>query len=429
MSEFDFENYVNSRLLEISDLEQRVLYKEIVGDLLKKLYFYNETAYKELEQRILSESNLRESDFAVSLTLTDKKHYDVTDSYMYPMKLSDTLETEYSLNDIESALKEKSAFRMYTVFFKISASSMNDLLSSNRVFHGFVQTEKREYKASFKITRNNEYLQLIQQLYEIFIANSRAWNTVCQAYLTKLCDVNLYETEEIGRGEQVQKIQVDFEEYEGCVLYDVIPMWNLRSIREKTNTYPDAAIDKINYEHMIFAHRLKPNCQYLIKNTDVEIANIRRQNGDLIITCPVDKPVEWEMYQVNKESNEQTYMYPVLTNMCKESFSNNFAEMNRKSIKTKAEMARVIESFQYNDVLKFIGYEIVQQVSEELVASNYNMDDFIIDEVRMENRQQSLVLSFVPNDREYYLNEDIMSFLITQIQKIFPEYLCLGNLV
>ena len=39
MNEFDMESYVDRRLLEIADLKERVLYKEIVGDILKKVYF------------------------------------------------------------------------------------------------------------------------------------------------------------------------------------------------------------------------------------------------------------------------------------------------------------------------------------------------------------------------------------------------------
>ena len=43
--------------------------------------------------------------------------------------------------------------------------------------------------------------------------------------------------------------------------------------------------------------------------------------------------------------------------------------------------------------------------------------------------QQVLMLHFSPKNPEDYLNEDIMSFLVTQVQKIFPEYLCIGKLV
>ena len=41
-------------------------------------------------------------------------------------------------------------------------------------------------------------------------------------------------------------------------------------------TYPEPCIDRTNYDHRIFAHRLMEDRQYLVANTDVEITNVRR---------------------------------------------------------------------------------------------------------------------------------------------------------
>ena len=53
------------------------------------------------------------------------------------------------------------------------------------------------------------------------------------------------------------------------------------------------------------------------------------------------------------------------------------------------------------------------------------MDDFIKDEIRIGTSQQTMILYFKQRKQDY-LNEDIMSFLVTQIQKLFPEYYCVG---
>lgn len=429
MNEFDMESYIDKRMLEIQDLDQRILYKDIVGDLLKKIYQYNEQAYKELEHRILNEANARQSDFTVYITLTDRNHYDATDYYMHTMKSVDAEKKELSFGEIKQAMTEKVPLKLYTVFIQTNASSIFHLLHSGRKFQGIIKTKNREYKGTFIVRQNKDYLDMIKNLYDIFLVNYQSWNTVCEAYLTKLLDVYLCDIEKMEKNEEIEEIKIDFEEYSELIYHEAIPLWNLKEIKEKTSTYPDAAIDKINYEHLIFAHRLNPECEYLVMNTDVEITNIRRTDGDLIITCPVDRPVEWKLYQVNKVNAGRKYLYPLLSNQYKESFSGNLAETFRKSIKTKAEMVRLIESFPYNNFMKFQGYEIVQDVPEECLASNYNMDGFIEDEIRIGNVQQVLLLSFLPADADNYLNEDIMSFLVTQVQKIFPEYQCIGQLV
>ncbi len=429
MNEFDMESYVDRRLLEIADLKERVLYKEIVGDILKKVYEYNEQSYRELEQKILSETSPGQSDYAVYLTLTDLAHYDETDPFMYAMVPEDTREKVFSCEEIRQALKEHISLKLYTVFLQAGASAIYGLLHSDRLFHGVIKTRNREYKGTFCVRKNETYLDMVKELYDIFTVNCQPWTTVCEAYLAKMLDVCLCDAEEMGKDEEIQEIQVDFEEYGELVRCQIIPLWNLKKISEKTSTYPDAAIDKINYEHQIFSHRLSAECEYLVMDTDVEITQIRRVNGDLIITCPDDRPREWQLYQVNKGYTGKKYLYPVLSNRYKESFSGNLAEIYRRSIKTKAEMARLIESFPYKDYMRFLDFEIVREVPKECEASNYNMDGFIQDEIRAGNFQQVMLLRFAPVQPGHYLNEDIMCFLVTQVQKIFPEYQCVGKLV
>lgn len=429
INDFDMEEYINKRMLEITNLDERTQYKKIVGEMLCKIYYYVENAYQELEQRVLNESNPMQSDYSIYLSIIDRAHFDETDDFMTAMQSEDTRERQILYEDIEQAIKNHESYRLYSAFFQTSASNIYRILKENRTFYGVIKTENREYKGTFCLRRNEVYLDLVKDLYDIFITNYQSWTTVCEAYLMKILDVYLIDVEEMKKNEVIKEVEIDFQEYSSLVRYHMIPIWNLKQIMEKTSTYPEAGIDRINYEHQIFKHRLISECEYLVMNTDVEITNIRRLNGDLLITCPVEKPMEWKLYQVNKRKNKKNYPYPILSNQYKESFSGSITEMYRKSIKTKAEMARLIEAFPYVDVLQFAGYELTNEAGVDWEASNYNMDGFMIDEIRIGQTKQILQISFVPFDSENYLNEDIMSFLVTQIQKLFPEYLCIGKLV
>ncbi len=426
--EFDMEAYIDKRMLEITEPGGRVLFKQVVGNLLRELYQYNKDAYRGLCDRVLSEDVAGQGAYAVHVALTDMARYDETDLFLSPMIPEDTKKKEILCADVREALGRRERMQLFTVFIRADASALYGILREKRQFQGVIKTENREYRGTFELKRSEKYLKRIERLYEIFTANNQPWVTVCGAYLMKLFDVYLTDAEEIGKGEEIQKIEVDFEEYSGLVSHDVIPLWNLREFQEKTSTYPDAAIDKINYEHQIFAHRLKADCEYLVINRDVEITNIRRVKGDLLISCPVESPVEWSFYQVSRRNGRQRYPYPPLSNECKESFSGSITEMYRKSIKTKAEMARLIESFPAGDCLEFKGCAIEKEAPDGWEACNYNMDEFIHDEIRVGGAQQILLISFAAKDSELYLNEDMMSFLVTQVQKIFPEYQCIGRL-
>ncbi len=426
---FDMEGYINKRMLEIESLEERKLYKEIVGKILLEINNYNRNAYQTLEKTILSEHKTQQNDFAVYLTLTDLRHYDATDGFMHPMIPEDTKEHVINTRNVTETLSAGAVHKLFTVFLKTGASDLYRLVHGKRRFYGVVQTDKSRYNGEFSLSRNERYMDMIKELYHIFGVNYQPYMTVCEAYLTKMFDVCVSSLERIPEKEEIREITINFEEYAENIHYNMIPMWNLERKTEKTSTYPDACIDKINYEHRIFSNRLKDGCGYLVMNTDIEIMDIRRVKGDLVISCPMDIPCKWKLYQVNKRNGKENYPYPVLSNQPKESFAGSLVEMYRRSIKTKAEMARMMEAFPYSRYVVFRDFEILDREPEELRACNYNMDGFIVDEIRIGSLRQYLVLSFMVMEQGNFLNEDIMSFLVTQVQKLFPEYICVGKLV
>lgn len=427
----DMKEYVRKRMMEIANLQDRQLYKEVVGELLVNIYEYNQDAYQNLERRILNESTPSQSDYAIYVSLTDLDHYDATDSFLGPMMERDTIKTVIAFDEIVKALKEKKSLKLFTVFIKVGVTALHQMINEGRDFKGIIKTQKREYQATFCLQQNTEYMDLIKELYYIFGANNQPWSTVCEAYLTKMMDVCLVSSEPMMDVEELIEIHVNFEEYADYVKYDTIPLWNLKSITERTSTYPSPGIDRTNFEHRIFAHRLKGNNVHLIRNTNVEITNTRRLDGDLFITCPIDKPHDWSLYEVKQQQGGgQQYPYPVLSNQHKDSLAGSIMEMYRRSIKTKGELARLMESFGYQSYVGFQDVSIMDpdEISMDGFQGCYNMDGFIHDEIRVGGIQKLMVIDFTPIDPSNYLNEDIMSFLVTQAQKIFPEYLCVGRM-
>lgn len=110
--DFDMESYIEKRMMEITELKERVLYKEIVGNLLKELFRYNENAYQELEERVLGEEKAKQSRYAVYLALTDLAHYDATDSFLYPMAAEDTKKREILCEDVINAVKHHEELKL-----------------------------------------------------------------------------------------------------------------------------------------------------------------------------------------------------------------------------------------------------------------------------------------------------------------------------
>lgn len=172
--DFDMKAYIEKRMLEITSLDERRLFKETVGDILLALYDYNQKAYDSLEERILEECSSSQERYAVSIALTDRRHYDATDPFMHPICQEDTQERKVSYEDIQDAFDKKEPRKLYSVFLEMSASKIYELLrQENRLFHGTIRTEKREYSASFLLKQNQTYRKYVESLYYIFGANYR----------------------------------------------------------------------------------------------------------------------------------------------------------------------------------------------------------------------------------------------------------------
>ena len=133
-----------------------------------------------------------------------------------------------------------------------------------------------------------------------------------------------------------------------------------------------------------------------------------------IINCDEDKIPDYE--------------YNLMTNKVKVNFSNKMSLEKRYTIKTKSELARVINSFEVSKYLRF-----KEVTLEDYVECNsneaYDVNDFIIDEIRDDNVKKRLILQFEPVDKENYLNKDILSFLVSEVSFLYPEYKCEGRLL
>ena len=67
--------------------------------------------------------------------------------------------------------------------------------------------------------------------------------------------------------------------------------------------------------------------------------------------------------------------------------------------------------------------------STDVYSQTYPMDDFILDELRTEKAGMAMTLTFSSPQPDHFLTMDIMSFLVSQVQSLFPEYICQGKLV
>ena len=96
-------------------------------------------------------------------------------------------------------------------------------------------------------------------------------------------------------------------------------------------------------------------------------------------------------------------------------------------IRTKGEIARLLKAYELSKDLIFQNVEVRDKYEKEPATIDYNF--FIDDNTRIDSNKRVMILKFKPLDRDNYLVYDKMSFLISEIQILYPEYKCIGELV
>ena len=79
--------------------------------------------------------------------------------------------------------------------------------------------------------------------------------------------------------------------------------------------------------------------------------------------------------------------------------------------------------------VEYAGYEILDRKKGERVTETYPMNGFILDEIRENEYRKHLLLLFRKKGGQDFLIRDIMSFLVSEVQLLYGEYMCEGRLL
>lgn len=425
-SDFDIENYVQQRVPEISNLENRELFKIIVGNTLMELYNHVKEEYAALEARVFDETP-RASRLPDLITcVVPAPRYDLTDAHLFPIFPEDLNPVKVDAQEMIRNVNTGKEFFLYSCLIKADYLELRKLMNTPRKFSGTIENEYGETPAQFILKPNQRYLKKLEEFYGIARLNYMPWRALNSAYLHKMFDVYVVSIEDWDDQLEVRKVTTEFDEFSDKVLYEPLPLWNVRATTIKANAYPQPAVDRKYYEHYLFKKQFNEGHEYLLRHSDFLIRNIRWQNGDLYIMCDSDLPGDWDFYEMVPSPDARNYENPLLSNEQNSSFSRDMIEYFGQRIKTRAELVRFFKSFKCSEDLTFVEAQVT---NKPLKIETYSTEEFIDYEYRTGDRPQYLEFSFRPRDEDFYLNRDLMSFLVTAIQHLFPEYQCVGKLV
>lgn len=423
----DMEEMIKKEISQIGNLKERVVFKDIVEQIFLSLYETNQEMYSALEHRIMDDLAFDINRYRICTGIVEKEYLDRTHHLLSPMIENDLAGNAYDTFLMEEQLQEQGEVYVKTLFLECDFMQIQKLLQKEK-FGGSIRTNKDSYPAEFVLKKNESYLKEIAHLYEVFTSNGIGWQTVNAPYLYKFVDV--YMTGSPGilpRGEEIMAIEPDLEEYGDRAHENYIPLWNIRKLKLNSVGFPVPCEDHKSFEHVISIREYGNEHVYLIDDSE-HILNVRQSKNRLLVMGNTPEARKWQVYMIRSGQSRkfERFTYPVMTNQRKDEFVERFFQRQGVKVRTASELRRFLEGFGLEEYVEFNGYELTDYSGKS--AETYSMNSFIIDELRDNEYRKRLLLKFKGKGKIAFLLRDIMSFLVSEIQMLYPEYLCEGEL-
>lgn len=417
---FDFQEYVERRLREIDDLEERRFAKQLLQDGLLNIIRKSEERYRQLEQRVYHELKNHTLGYPVYMTICRKKEYDPNHPFLFSIRQDDCKPTALTTKNLSEAV---------SFYLDGTYAECQNLLKETAFFQGEIITSQGSFFGEFSVSRDERYMECIEQIYHLFSNNNIPWCTINCAYLMRFFQVNLQKTEaELPSNAEIQEVNIHFGELEPKIHYGFMPVWNIKTIPVKSGDFMVPCIDTVGWEHKISLKKLGLQNQYLIQVVK-SVSGYRREAEELsIITTEQDlPPLTMCMIAKKGPTLPPNYIYPVLGNEKKDSFIKRLNENTAARLRTKAELFRLIHEMSTTDDIKYEGAEIIDGAPAKKIG--YEMNPFIKDEIIDRAKRRVLLLKFRQIGNAPNFCEDFISFVVSDIQLTFDEYRCEGVLI
>ncbi len=420
---FDFERYMEQRLREIDNLDERRFMKEILLQGLGSAVQFMEEKYRKLERRVYDEYEPRANQYETVMTIVKREHYDPANKTLYPVA-----DMDLDPGKLAEALSEEGRIFRGKIFFEGDDGRQRAFEETGR-FAGVSGGEA----ALFCVKPASRYRDRIELLYRIFQANHAPWQTVHTGYLDKFYDVfqAAGNTGNIPSEEGVRlplgEARLYCGEYTAFVRPDMLALRDMAWIAFDSANFMVPRTDGICYEHEFSLDDREEGDGYLIRPNE-DILEIRHEGKKMILKSKIELFEGWEALHIIQRPTVRSpdYDAPFLTNRRRDSFLCRYAEKSGTPLMTKTDLFRRIMELDVREFIEVTGYELSRETGGPAAPG---MNWFVQDGLFPMEGRATLVFKFKEKMPGHYLNGSMARFVISQMQMEISEYRCVGVLV
>lgn len=369
-----------------------------------------ENSYKNLKNQLYFSSTL--------IQINELKYYG--DEFYSIVKEKDRYSNENILESIENNEKIKIA----KLFFE--SSYLNEI-DENRIFSGNISTEEKTYNIGVKLTKFEAYKNEVKNLYNYSKNNFLTWTTPNMPFLNSFFEVEVTDfPQELLDAQEILDFQFDLELLEGKYINNLCPVWNIKK-ETKINSSDPTLVSKDVYRYKTgLDNGVIPvfiNENYRIYGLDFDFSH------NLEISTNTANIKEFSYYLVEKKNPNKSNnnIYPIWSNEKSESFLNSYSSFFNQRIRSLGEIRRVLHSI--NDAREFVLKEIyvTERRKYKKDIETYEINEWFSKDLRDEERKDLMILIFQKDNTDSFTTA-ILSFIVSEIQLLFPEYLCVGEI-
>lgn len=400
---FDLEDYVRKRLAEIEDIEERRFAKELLLKGLLPIFELTEQRYLQLEHQIKKEIEVSREKYNVYMTIINKSDYDPINGTLFPVctdMLKQPMETSYTIYFSGSYEKKK-------VFEHTGKWNARD-------------RDGKRHTVGMRKARC--YQDAVLELYEVFVYNKIRWTTVNTGYLDRFYE--LYPLEEEG---DIREWDIDFGTMGEYVMEDMLPVWNIEKFTFQCRKFMVPCIDEKYYEHELDLSNYDPDSGYML-GINEEVHSIRYEKEKIIMVSEKESFRNWMAYRFtgNIDMSSHGYHHEILGNRREKNFAQSLIERQELPFISRTELFRMVQSFGYGEYVELYDSRIVSEEDENYMQAD--MNPFLGGWVFPMETRKRLLLRFHRKHKESVFCEDMVRFVVSQMQLSLCEYKCVGIL-